>query len=108
MKGLAGHLQGLRCTVKIMLPDGDDGADVADWLEGHDLETVMDTIGAGLFPYAPTDPFEALRLDIEQAIKNDDEPSVGRSAITTRKDRVTLQDDEGEVFRYGWLIGRRS
>ena len=103
MKGLAGHLQGLRCTVKIMLPDGDDGADVADWLESHDLETVLDTIAAGLVDYKPSDPFEALRVEVEETIKNNDERSF-RGLLEDGKDAYFRTVKES--FRYGWVIGR--
>ena len=102
MKGLAGHLQGLRSTVKIMLPDGDDGADVADWLDkGHDLETVMDTIAAGLVDYKPSDPFEALRIEIELA--EDDEPLLEG---LYRDAKIGYFAAMKVNFRYGWLIGR--
>ena len=33
MRAIAAHLAGLGCAVKIGLPDGDSGGDIADWLE---------------------------------------------------------------------------
>ena len=38
MMGIAGILAGMGCTIKVGLPEGEDGVDVADWIEeGVDL-----------------------------------------------------------------------
>ena len=106
MRQLAEHLYGLSCKIKVMLPAGESKEDVADWLEKHDLETVIDTIECGLVDYVPSDsddPFEALRMEIERTISSDDNTLL---AELLEDAKTGYFRSVKENYRYGWIIGR--
>ena len=52
MRGLAAHLHGLGCTVKIALPEGETGDDIADGIE-EDAGVALDSLKNLLEPYDP-------------------------------------------------------
>ena len=55
MTGIAEHLQGLGCKIKIGLPDGESGDDIADWL-AIDQVAALKRVGELLQDYQPADP----------------------------------------------------
>ena len=52
MTDLAAHLDGLGCSVELGLSDGDDGADVADWI-AEDAAAASERVAALLRPASP-------------------------------------------------------
>ena len=48
MKALAAHLLGLGCRVRIYLPEGDAGDDIADWLTEDGIKATRERVNAGL------------------------------------------------------------
>ena len=55
MEVLAKHLHSLGCKVRIYLPEGDDGNDIADWIEADDAGTARKQIEAGVKEWTPMD-----------------------------------------------------
>ena len=55
MEALAKHLHSLGCKVRIYLPEGDDGNDIADWIEADDAGTARKQIEAGVKEWTPMD-----------------------------------------------------
>ena len=106
MRQLAEHLYGLSCSIRVMLPGDESKEDVADLLENHDLETVMDTIEYSLVDYVPSDsddPFEALRMEIERTISCDDNTLLAELLEDAKSGYCRSVK---ENYRYGWIIGR--
>ena len=55
MTGIAEHLSGLGCKIKIGLPDGESGDDIADWL-AIDQAAALKRVGELLQDYQPAGP----------------------------------------------------
>ena len=55
MEALAQHLHSLGCKVRIYLPEGDDGNDIADWIEADDAGTARERIDGVAKPWPPMD-----------------------------------------------------
>ena len=60
MEALAKHLHSLGCKVRIYLPEGDDGNDIADWIEADDAGTAREQIEAGVKEWTPMDWMDEL------------------------------------------------
>ena len=55
MEAVAKCLHSLGCKVRIYLPEGDDGNDIADWIEADDAGTAREQIEAGVKEWTPMD-----------------------------------------------------
>ena len=60
MEAIAKHLNSIGCTVWVYLPEGNDGKDIADWIEADDIETVRVRIDAGAKRWTPMDWMDEL------------------------------------------------
>ena len=53
VREIAAHLAGLGCNVRVGFPEGDDGEDIADWLEAEGVEETAARVGTLLVDYRP-------------------------------------------------------
>ena len=53
IRELAAHLNGMGCNVRLALPEGETGEDVADWIEADGADAVLERVAELLGPFKP-------------------------------------------------------
>lgn len=75
MSGIAAHLTTMGCTVRIHLPSGDDGQDIADWLASDGPEKTRERIKAEAEQWEP-----ATTTAVDACATETDEEAIARLA----------------------------
>ena len=100
MRDIAAHLESIGCSVRVHLPPGDDGQDIADWLEEDGVEMARARIEAEARVWEPkaevtTDEgvSETWQADLIERIANGDLDAIAEPA-TVEKMRALKRSDE--------------
>ena len=94
IRQIAEHLASMECTARVHLPSGDDGRDIADWLEEESVEATRKRIAAEARVWEP----EAATVSDAGATETDDE-AIARLAALPELEYERVR--KGEARRLG-------
>ena len=103
MRELASHLAPMGCTVRLYLPEGDDGYDIADAVDQQGLEGRRDRIERQAIPWKPeaTDPpKEAETNDAPIAGEATNSPDAGEAPDTADTSENKYPSGVGRLLRW--------
>ena len=94
IRQIAEHLASMECTARVHLPSGDDGRDIADWLEEESVEATRKRIAAEARVWEP----EAATVS-DAGITETDEEAIARLAALPELEHERVR--KGEARRLG-------
>ena len=92
MNGIAEHLAGLGCAVRVYLPNGGGGDDIADWIEADGAEAVRARIEAGARPWKPDADGADWRAALVEHMHGGDLDAIGDPVTRSRMKNLWFSD----------------